>query len=102
MKCRVMGPASALPQSSAAKRGRDCTYPRPGRCPAVRKPWDTTPGVWKQSLSCRAAGAGSGVPGPARSLGWSGSQALGHPGAAGSRRRAENGVGACRLDLVWG
>lgn len=32
----------------------------------------------------------------------SGSQALGHPGAAGSPGRAENRVEACGLDLAWG
>ena len=32
----------------------------------------------------------------------SGSQALGPPGTAGYCGRAENGVGAQRLDLAWG
>ena len=31
-----------------------------------------------------------------------GSQALGHPGTAGSHGRSKNGVEAHRLDLAWG
>jgi hypothetical protein len=46
-----------------------------------------------QSEVPRTAGAGLGVPGSARRPGPSGSQALGHTGAAGIHRRAENGVG---------
>jgi hypothetical protein len=45
------------------------------------------------------SGAGLGFPGLQGGWGPPGSQALGHPGAAGSHRRAENGV---RLDLAWG
>ena len=53
------------------------------------------------------AGAGLVVPGPARRLGSSGSQVLGHTGAAGSLGRAENKVGslacwwAVGLGLAW-
>ena len=36
----------------------------------VGKPLDTTLGVGKRSLTCRTAGSGSGVPGPARKQGW--------------------------------
>jgi len=36
-----------------------------------------------QSEAWDTAGTGSGVPGPARKPGLSGSQALGHPGAVG-------------------
>lgn len=57
------------------------------------------PGVGKHRY--RSAGAG-GVPGPARRPELSGSQALGHLGTAGSYGRAENGVGACGLDLARG
>jgi hypothetical protein len=63
---------------------------------------DATPGVGKQSGVPRTAGDGSGVPGPARRLVSSDSQALGHPGTTGSLRRAENGVGARGLDLALG
>jgi hypothetical protein len=45
------------------------------------------------------ARAGLGVPSLAGRQGPSGSQALGHPDAAVSHGRAENGVGAHRLDL---
>ena len=48
------------------------------------------------------ARADSGVPGSAERPGPSGSQALGHPGATGSHRRAENGVGVWGLDLAKG
>lgn len=41
-------------------------------------------------------------PWAARRPGPSGSQALGHSGAAGSHGRAENRVGAHGLDLAWG
>lgn len=58
--------------------------------------------VGKCSLRCWSAGAGLGVPEPARRPTPSGPQALGHPGAARSHRRAESGVGAHRLDLAWG
>lgn len=44
----------------------------------------------------------SGIAGPAERLGPSGSQTLGYPDAAGSLRRAENRVGAHRLDLAQG
>ena len=57
----------------------------------------------------RAGGAQSEVPGtlevtrgyPGLQQGW-GRLVLGHPGTAGNRRRAENGVGAHGLDLTWG
>lgn len=48
------------------------------------------------------AGAGSGVPGPAERPGTSASQALGQPGTTGCCGRAENGMGAIRLDLASG
>ena len=77
----------------------------PSRSWAVGKPQDTASGVRKHSLWCGTARAGSGVPEPARGLGPSGSQALGHPeiagSPAGSSGRAENGVGAHRLYLTW-
>jgi hypothetical protein len=56
--------------------------------------WDTAPGMGKYNLRCRIARAVSEVPEPAERLGLSSSQAFRHPGAAGSHRRAENGVGA--------
>jgi hypothetical protein len=43
-----------------------------------------------------------GVPRPARRPRMPGSQALGHPGAAGSLRRAKNRVRACELNLAQG
>jgi hypothetical protein len=46
-----------------------------------------------KAQSCGEAGAGSGVPGSVMRPGPWGSQTLGHPGAAGNRRRSENGVG---------
>lgn len=49
-------------------------------------------GVGKLGLGYGKDGAVLGVPRPAIRLGPWGSQALGHPGAAGSRRRAENRV----------
>lgn len=66
---------------------------------AVWKPWDTVPGVGKLSLRRRTAGADSGVPRRARRPRPFDSQALGHPGAATRHGRAENRVGARRLDL---
>ena len=58
--------------------------------------------VEKCSLRYGDVRTGSRVPRPAVSLGPSGSQALGHPGPPGSCKRAENGVGACGVDLAWG
>lgn len=56
---------------------------------------DITPGVEERSLrSPETLELAQGVPGPAGKLGPSGSKALGHPGTAGSLRRAENRVGA--------
>jgi hypothetical protein len=87
------------PLKEAGLRSLDCAYPLPvpGWCQAMGKPQDPTPGVGE----C-IPGAGSRVLGSAGRPGPSGSQALGHPGIAGCCRRAENGVGACRLDLAWG
>jgi len=56
----------------------------------------------KHSLRVGTAGAGSGVPGPARRPGASGSRVLGHPGTTGSHRKAGNRVEAHELDLVPG
>lgn len=53
-----------------------------------------------QSGAWDTARSGLGVSSTARRPGPSGSQALGHPGAAGSHRRDENGVTAHRLNLV--
>jgi hypothetical protein len=53
-----------------------------------------------QSEILGTAGAGPGIPKPVGSLGPNGSQALGHPGATGSHRRAENRVGDPQLDLA--
>lgn len=50
---------------------------------SVGKPQDTAPEVGKHSLRCWTARASFGGPGPARRLGPSSSQALGHPGATG-------------------
>jgi hypothetical protein len=105
-----LGPESVPPQGmvrSWSQNARvDCTYPTlsPGGCLAIRKPKDTAPGVGKLSLRHRTAGAGSGVPQPATRLKPSGSQILGHPGAAGSHERAEGRVRAFGLDLAgaWG
>lgn len=70
-----------------------------GWCPDIGQPLDTAPGVGNHSLRCGTAGGGSGVPGPETRLGPTSSQALGHPGAAKSHKRAKNGVGDLRLDL---
>lgn len=97
--CRVTGSVSASPWGSAA----GVTAPLPGGL-AIRQLQDSTPGMGKLSLMRETAGAGSGIPGPGKRLGPSGSQALGHPGATGSCGRAENGVEVRRLALalVWG
>ena len=69
---------------------------------AVGTPQDTTPLVGKHNLRHRTAGDGSGVSRPAGGPGPSGSQALGHPGTSRNCERAENGVGAFRMDLTQG
>lgn len=51
----------------------------------------------EQSEVLGTAGAGSKVPMSVQRLRLSGSQAFGHPGAAGNHKRAENRVGAHRL-----
>lgn len=56
----------------------------------------------KHSLRSWTARDGSGISGLARKPALSGPQALGHPVTAGSLRRAESGVGQCRLDLDLG
>lgn len=73
-----------------------------GGCLAIGSPgtlleWGTG---WKHSLRYRTARAGSGIPRSVTRLGPSGFQALGHPGSAGSCKRAE--CGGLRLDLAWG
>jgi hypothetical protein len=105
-------PESALPQGTAVPEGRTALiYPcwavaglLLGTCWAIGKPRDTTPGVGKRSLRLKTAGVGLWVPGLAMRPRPSGSQALGHPGTAGSQKRAENRVevGTGRLDLSWG
>jgi hypothetical protein len=59
-------------------------------------------GVGKYSLRLRRARAGSGVSESVKRLEPRSSQALGHPGATGSCRRAENGVCTQEQDLAWG
>lgn len=49
----------------------------------VRKLWDTAPGVGKHGLSTGHSWSWPGGPWPARRLGPSGCQALGHPGTSG-------------------
>jgi hypothetical protein len=77
---RVMSPESTPPQGSTTLGGRtwevDHAYPMTlwYRCRAVGNSWDTIPGVGGFSL--RQAGAGSGVPWPARRPGLNGSLAL--------------------------
>ena len=80
----------------------DSAYPTPslGRCWAVGQTRDTARGMGKHNLRFRTAGAGSGIPRPGVGPGPSGSQTLGHLGAVGSLGRAENGVGANRLELI--
>ena len=58
--------------------------------------------VGKHSLRWGTAGASSGVLEPANRPGLPSSQVLGHSGAAGFLRRAENGVQAHGLDLAQG
>lgn len=69
------------------------------------KPLDTVLGVGERSPKSlglhEPAGVGELSPGLQR-LEPSGSQTLGYPDAAGSQGRAENRVGACRLDLAQG
>jgi hypothetical protein len=84
-------------RARATRGGRtrefDCAYPKlgPGGCPAMgshRIPlWG---GEGAQSKALGTVGAGSGVPRPTWRPGPSAPQALGHPGAAGCRGRAEN------------
>jgi hypothetical protein len=60
--------------------------------------------IWEwggPSLRSRTAGAGSGGPRACDEAG-AGSQALGHPGTAGSCGTAENRVKTHGLDLSWG
>ena len=85
------------PLKEAGLRSLDCAYPLPvpGWCQAMGKPQDPTPGVGE----C-IPGAGSRVLGSAGRPGPSGSQALGHPGTAGSHRRSENGIWAQGLGLA--
>ena len=86
----------------AGHRSFDCAYPTLSldQCQAIGKLQDTTPAVRKCNL--RSWGQWElawGFPEPARRP--SGSQALsGTQAPSGSRRRAENGVGARRLDLA--
>ena len=58
--------------------------------------------VGKHSLRWGTAGASSGVLEPANRPGLPSSQVLGHPGAAGFLRRAENGVEVQGWPLAWG
>lgn len=72
----------------------DLTHGAPSGCQVVVKSQDTAP-RWGSAL----CGSGEpkvaqGVTGPARRLGPSVSQALGHPGPTGSCRRSESGVEA--------
>jgi hypothetical protein len=112
-ECRVMGfcvcSATGLCCLGGQEEGVHCTYPTllpwlPCGYQAMGKPRDTALGVGKYSLR------GSTVWGAGDSRGW-----LRVPRAckegrtiwfSGSRTprhvRAENGVGACRLDLAWG
>jgi hypothetical protein len=46
--------------------GQAYTTLEQGRCWTVGQPWDTAPGMRKPSLRKETAGAGSGVPRPAR------------------------------------
>ena len=65
----------------------------PGGYWAVEKPQDTTPRVGKHSLRPGQLELDQGVPGPARRLGPSASQALRHPGTPSSPGKAERGGG---------
>ena len=73
----------------------DCNNPMlaPGRCGVE---------LWEAAgHHSWGGGAQSEVPRPAMRPELSGSQALGHPGAAGSCGKDENKVGARRLNLTW-
>lgn len=69
---------------------------------AIGKPQDTAPGVGKHSMRCRTARTGTRVPGPQMRQRSSDSQTFGHLVTARGHGRAENGVGAHRLDLAQG
>ena len=79
----------------------DCAHPNPGAR------WVSGYGTPPQGWGSAVGGPGDyqswfGGPGPTWRPGLSGSQALGHPGSAGSHRRVENGVGVWGLDLAKG
>lgn len=66
----------------------------------MEAPKSTAPGVGKCNLRCGMAGAGLGVPRPVTKLRLWSSQTLGHPGTAGSLKRAENRLGLRAGDSI--
>lgn len=66
------------------------------------KPWDTVPGVVKRSLRHGTAGAGSGVPRPARRPGHLGLRISDTHALLEAAEMLRMVWGAQRLDLAWG
>lgn len=99
-----MGPASASASGNGRWGGRtqevDHIYPTLslGRCSTVGK-GETLPWRWGSTVQDPGQLALVGGPQACKEAGEPRSQALGHSGAAGCLRRAENGVGALRLGL---